>query len=143
MERQRAAIIELFEIGNSSCSIMKTLNIEKGRQAFVYRTLNRYKETGEVKDMERSGRPTSITTTRMRKVIRSRIRRNSRKSMRKLSSELVISRSSVSKVAKKDLGLYSYKLRWVHLVSDKIKQKRLVRSKGLIRDLRPGKYSLL
>ena len=78
-----------------------------------------------MKDRARSGSPTSITTTRMRKVIRSRILRNPRKSMRKMSSELGISRSSV-------LGLSSYKLRRVHFLSDKIKQKRLVRSKGLI-----------
>ena len=55
MERQRAAIIELFDSGNSPFAIIKTLNIEKGRRAFAYRTINRYKKTGEMKDRARSG----------------------------------------------------------------------------------------
>ena len=49
-----------------------------------------------------------------------------------MSSELGISRCPLSKVIKKDLGLSSYKLRKVHFLSDKIKQKRSVRSKGLV-----------
>lgn len=83
MERQRAAIIELFENGNIPSAIMNILNIAKGKAIVCISHYNRYEETGGVQDRARSGRPTSITNTSMRNVIRSRILRNPSKSMRK------------------------------------------------------------
>ncbi|KAI6658330.1 hypothetical protein LOD99_11090 [Oopsacas minuta] len=111
MERQRSAIIELFMSGKRQCDIMRSLNIPKERRKCVYSTIQRYLETSNVKDKSRSRRPITVTTTRMKKIIRDRIRRNPRRSMRKLSSELKISRISVHKIVKSSLGLSSYKRR--------------------------------
>ena len=64
-----------------------------------------------------------------------RIRRNPRRLMRKLSSQLKISRSSVHKIVKSTLGLFSYKRRKVHYLSAAIRQKRLLRSRMLLNRL--------
>ena len=135
MERQRSAIIELFVNGKRQCDIMKLLNIPKERRKFVYNTILRYRETGGVKDRCRSGLPITVTTSRMKKIIQDRIRRNPRRSMRKLSSQLKISRTSVHKIVKSTLGLFSYKRRKVLYLSAAIRQKRLLRSRMLLNRL--------
>ncbi|KAI6648776.1 hypothetical protein LOD99_7163 [Oopsacas minuta] len=98
MERKRSAIIESFVNGKRQCDIMRSLNIPKERRKFVYSIIQRYLETGSVKDKSRSGRPIAITTTRIKIIIRHRIRRNPRRSMRKMSSKLKISPTSVHKI---------------------------------------------
>ncbi|KAI6650052.1 hypothetical protein LOD99_10524 [Oopsacas minuta] len=102
------------------------------RRKLIYRTIKRYKDTGSTSDRQRSGRPTSATTTQKRKVIRSRIQRNPQRSMRKMALELKISRESVRTIVKSDMGLFPYKKRKVHFISPQIKEKRLARSKALL-----------
>ena len=70
MNRQRSAIVELFVNGNTPSEIMKTLGIHKERRMFVYRTIQRYKDTGDTSDRSRSGRPISVTTQRMKNIVR-------------------------------------------------------------------------
>ena len=105
---------------------------QKTRRKLIYRTIKRYRDTGSTSDRQRSGRPTSATTTQKRKVIRSRIQRNPQRSMRKMALELNISRESVRTIVKSDLGLFPYKKRKVHFISAQIKIKRLARSKALL-----------
>ena len=68
---------------------MKQPKIPQTRRKFIYRTIKRNNGTGSVKDRVRSGRPVSVTTVRMK---------NPRRSMRKMASELGISRFSVQKI---------------------------------------------
>ena len=132
METERLTIIELYRKGKDQSEILKILNIPKTRRKFVYRTINRYKDTGSVSDKPRSGRPASVTTTRMRKIVRGRVWRNPRRSVRKMAAELKVSRSSLQRIVKRDLGLSSFKKRKVHYLSKVMKEKRLKRSKVLI-----------
>ena len=111
---------------------MKTLGIRKERRMFMYRTIQRYKDTGDTSDRSRSGRPISVTTQRMQNIVRCRIRRNPRRSIRKMSTELGISRTSVTQIVRKDLGLSSFKLRKVQFLTDTMKLKRKLRSRGLL-----------
>ncbi|KAI6659519.1 hypothetical protein LOD99_14444 [Oopsacas minuta] len=69
----------------------------------------------------------------MRKVVRSRVWRNPQRLIRKMAKELKISRGSLQTIVKRDLGLSSFKKRKVHFLSNKIKTKRLSRSKALHR----------
>ena len=119
--------MELFVNGNTTSEIMKTLGIRKERCMFVYRTGYR-----RHRDRSRSGRPISVTTQRMKNIIRCRIRRNPRRSIRKMSTELGISRTSVTYIVRKDLGLSSFKLRKVQFLTDTMKLKRKLRSRGLL-----------
>ncbi|KAI6648699.1 MhmaT1 transposase [Oopsacas minuta] len=132
MESERSAIIELHMAGKSPSEILKLLNNAKGRRAFIYRTINRYKETGDTVDKPRSGRPYSVTTSALKKVVRERIRRNPHRSMRKMALELNISRRAIQKVVKRDLGMRSFKRKKVQFLSGSVKEKRVSRSKSLL-----------
>ena len=129
MEKERTAIIELFVHNNSQSEIMKLLNIPRSRRKFVYRTIKRYQDTGSILDKPRSGRPVTVTTKKMKNVVRCRIWRNPRRSLRKMASDLKISQGSLRKIVKRDLGLYSFKRKRVHFLSQAIQKKRLLRSK--------------
>ena len=76
MEKNRVAIVNLYLQGKSQSEILKILNFPKTSRKLIYRTIKRYRDTGSTSDKQRSGRPTSVTTTQKRKVIRSRIQRN-------------------------------------------------------------------
>ena len=88
METERAAIIELFRNGNTTAQILKALNIPMKRRNFVYRTINRFRETGSLSDKPRSGRPVTATTREMKSAVRSRVWRNPHRSVRKMALEL-------------------------------------------------------
>uniref|UniRef100_A0A914CDJ0 Transposase Tc1-like domain-containing protein n=1 Tax=Acrobeloides nanus TaxID=290746 RepID=A0A914CDJ0_9BILA len=78
--------------------------------------------------MPRSGRPRTSRTLRLIKVVRERIRRNPRRSMRKMVKELRISEGSVRNIVKKDLRLRLYKLKKTHLLTKKNQIKDVKRS---------------
>ena len=115
MESQRSAVIELFQSGHKKSEILKRLKMSKGRRMFVHRTIKRFQDTGKVKDRNKSGRPVSVTTPNVRKAVREQIRRNPRRSMRKMASVLNISRKSVQRIVRKDLGMKSFKRKKVFL----------------------------
>ena len=135
MERERSAIIELFVKGNNPGEILKLLKMPKQRRKLIYRTIQRYRKTGGVQDMPRSGRPKSVTTPRLKKVVMDRIRRNPRRSLRKMAVELKVSRGSLQNLVRNDLGLRSFKRKKVHFLSKQIREKRKSRSKILLNRL--------
>ena len=94
MDRERAAIIELFSKGKRPGEILKMLQICKTRKEIVYRNIQRYNKTVDINDMPRSGRPKSVRTLRLKKIVMNRIRRNPHRSIRKMASELKVSLGS-------------------------------------------------
>ena len=56
--------------------IMEFLKLPGTKRKFVYRTIQRYFDTVSVQDRERSGRPCSIRTPQLKKVVPERILRN-------------------------------------------------------------------
>lgn len=99
----------------------------------VDRTIRRIKETGDVKDRKRSGRPRSIRTKERKKRIQEKIRRNPRRSARKLSMEEGISDRSMRRLLNIDLGVIPYKRIRRHGLSDRQKEERVKRSKSLLK----------
>ena len=87
MEEKKSKIISLFLNGSSHIEICKSLKSQNTNRMFIYRTIQRYTDTGDVKDRPRSGRPVSVRTRRLREKVRSRITRNPRRPMRKLARE--------------------------------------------------------
>ena len=132
MDRERAAIIELFSKGKRPGEILKMLQICKSRRKIVYRTIQRYNKTGDIKYMPRSGRPKSVRNPRLKKIVMDRIRRNPQRSIRKMASELKVSLGSMQNLVRNDLHFRSFKRRTVHFLSERIIEKRLTRSKGLL-----------
>ncbi|KAI6646055.1 hypothetical protein LOD99_9503 [Oopsacas minuta] len=100
MEKERSAIVELFQKGKKQNEIMKLLKIPQTRQNFVIRTIKRFNETGGVMNRARTGRLVSITTVKVRKIVRSRVWRNPQRSIRKMAKELKISRDLFKRLSR-------------------------------------------
>lgn len=126
--RRRVAIIELHNVGTRNCDIARQLHIPSSR---VSETIRRYQQLGTTEDRPRSGRPRSVNTPRNRSVIRKKITRNPRRSMRRMALELGVSRESVRTIIKKEFKLHPYKFQKAHFLDDKMKAKRLQRCRLL------------
>ena len=129
---ERAAIKLFHDKGYDPATIIKKLadlNISKMK---VYRTVKRLRETGSIEDRKRSGRPRSVRTTQLISKVRSRYWRKSQQSVNKMAHQLKISRSSLNRVVKEELGLRPYKKRKIHGLTRLQEKKRLERSKVLL-----------
>ena len=73
------------------------------------------------KDLKRSGRPRSANNSRNRKIIKMRVKRNPKSSMRKVARETGLNREAVRRIAKNELGIKAYKLQKVQLLTDENK----------------------
>ena len=101
----------------------------------VYRTIKRNNDTKGIADRPRLGRPSTTRSIRLRKAVRSRVARNSKRSMRKMAKDLGVNRESSRKVAREDLGLKSLKRKTGHHLTPTLRQKRVERCKGILRRL--------
>jgi hypothetical protein len=102
---------------------------------FAYRTINRISVTGTIKDRKRIGRPRTVRTSRLVRVVSDRICRNPWRSMQKMAAELDVNRESVRLLVVKDLTMRSFKRRTVRHLNSKLRQVRLARCKALKRRL--------
>ena len=137
MERLRSQVVSLFQTGFSASDILKRMKNENVNRMFVYRTIKRFKETQSIIDRPRSGRPRSARTPRLKNNVHCRIRRNPRKSIRKMAREFSVNHETMRKLVREDLGLKSYKRKAVHHLSEALRFKRLERSKALLRRVGP------
>lgn len=136
----RITVIGLHKVGKNGkqiFSILKSLNIS---QKFVYRTIQRFNETGDVLDRPRTGRPRTARSKQIVEAVRSRIRRNPIRKQTILAREMKIAPRTVSRILRDDLRLRAYKRYTGHLLTDKLKQIRYKRSKKLIREFGSGRY---
>lgn len=129
-EETRAAIIALHLKGKRNVEIVRSLGVSK---QLVSKAVNRYKEQGNNKDRQRSGRPRTANTPKHRKIIRERIRRNFRRSMRKIASDIGISPRTVGRICKSELGCKSLKLQKGQHMTDKVAEVRKKRCQALRR----------
>ena len=119
----RAKIISHYLSGSTPTEILTKLKVDKVNRMLVYRTIKRYKDTQGMTDRPRSGRPPTARAIRLRKAVRSRIARNSKRSMRKMAKELGVNRESLRKLVRYDLGLKSLKRKTVHHLTPALRQK--------------------
>src|SRR5690349_15730433 len=102
----RSGVISLSQSGESVTSIARRLRMHHGT---VSKAVKRFQETGTFEDRPRAGRPRTVTTNRVVKVIRERIRRNPKLSQARASAELGISRRSFGRIVKDRLKMRPYK----------------------------------
>ncbi|KAK0407761.1 hypothetical protein QR680_003576 [Steinernema hermaphroditum] len=76
----RSAIVAYHKRGMPIPVIAKTLKLHREQ---VHRVINRYQETGEVKDRHRSGRSRTARTPALREKVRHKIQRDPQRSIRK------------------------------------------------------------
>ena len=97
--------------------------------------MKRFTETGTTLSKLIPGRNRSVRTRRVIEIVKKRVRRNPRRSMRKTAKELKISETSLRRIVKEDLGLKAYKMQCRHLISATSKQKRLDRGKKMLEEI--------
>lgn len=143
MANKRDSIISLSNNGTSTSKISTLLGVNRRT---VQRTIKKfrskilqeknfkklYREHGTTEDLKRSGRPRSVNTSKNRKMIKMRVQRNSRISMRKVSRETGISATSVRRIAKNELGFKAYKLQKAQFLTEQNKLVRVQRCRGLL-----------
>ena len=100
MIENRAAIVALHHAGKSNSDIAKTLSI--GRLT-VWKTLKRFNERGHLSDHPRSGRPCSQQSTAMIKCIQEKIRRNPKRSIRRLAKTSEMNPRTIRQLVHEDL----------------------------------------
>lgn len=130
MSNNRAAILTLYKAGKRQCQIVRLLKVP---QRTVSHAIRRFNELGHDGDRPGRGRKRTVNTSRNRQIIRKRVKRNPRVSMRKIAREIKINRESVRRMARQELGLKAYKLQKGQLLTNDNKRVRLQRCRALVR----------
>mgnify|MGYP002716655119 CR=1 FL=1 len=128
----RIAVLALFRCGKRAKDIFSTLKPLGISERFVFRTIARFKQTGETVDRVRSGRPRCVRTKEVVNAVRARIRRNPLHKQTILSRDMNISPRTMSRILKDDLHVGAYKRYTRHLLTAKLKEIRQVRSQALL-----------
>ena len=129
------AIIKLHCMGVSNLMIIKQLKVQKST---VYDTIARFKELGDDKDCPRSGHPCTAHTPKIIKAAHERVRRNPKRSIRKMAQEINISQKTKRTIVKMDLKLSSFKQKKLHQLTDLQKKKRADRAQVLLNFIKDG-----
>lgn len=130
MAKTRCAILELFRSGKRQSEIVRLLGISKST---VSDAVLRYKELGHDGDRPGRGRKRTANTSKNRSIVKKRVGRNCKVSMRKIAREIGMNRESMRKIAICELGLKPYKSQKVQLLTDDNKRVRLLRCRQLQR----------
>lgn len=136
----RVAILALFRCGKRAKEIYNLLKPIGINERFVFRTLKRFEETGSVVDRVRSGRPRSARTEKVINAVRARIERKPLRKQKILSREMNVAPRTMSRILRDDLHLSAYKRYTRHLLTDKLKEIRRIRSQGLLDKYEAGLY---
>ena len=135
MESKREAIVNLHRAGKSNAAISKSLCVARPT---VWKAVKRFNEWGDFCDHQRSGRPRSQRHTSMIKAIQERVRRNPRRTIRKMAKDTEMSPRTMGRLIHEDLRMSSFTLQKRQSLSMTVKQKRLERSKLLLNELKRG-----
>ena len=137
---KRSTIITLHQAGHQTKDIVKLLKISRKT---VQKAVKRFKETGSTADRPGRGKKKSVRTEQNKKKLREMIRRNPRRSMRKMAKKLEIDEKSVRTIIRKDLGLNSYRIQKVHELTDKMMSNRLERCRQLRERFSSARYKAI
>ena len=110
--------------------IIKQLKVPKST---VYDTVARFKELGDDKDCPRSGRHRTACTPKIIKSACKRVRRNLKRSIKKMVQEMNISPKTIRTIIKTDLKLSPFKLKKLHQLTDF--QKKIKESEQILSSL--------
>lgn len=77
----------------------------KTSERFLYRTIERYRDTGDVVDWVRCGCPRSVQTKMVIETVRSRISRNPLRKRKTVAREMRVNARSVSRIIRDESSL--------------------------------------
>ena len=116
-------VLSKYENGEAVTKIFRDLN-----GSISYDTIRRWckmiDKTGTIQLSAPPGPPRLVRTKQMIQKVKRRLKGKRKVSSRKLAVELDISRTSVRRILKDDLGCHPYKVRIVPLINDDHKAKR-------------------
>jgi inhibitor of nuclear factor kappa-B kinase subunit alpha len=121
-------IVVLKKAGHSTKDVASRVGVDPKT---VYNVMKRYSETGSIDSKPIPGRKRSVRTKRLVDVVRKRVSRNPRRSMRQMARSLDISETTMRRVVHEDLKCKALKLQRRHLISAASKAKRLDRCKKM------------
>ena len=130
MEEEIRKIFALLEAGHGPSFIQKSLKISK---KCYYSNKKRFERGEGTSRRAGGGRPRLWRTPALIKCVLEKIRRNPRRSMKKLAKEHNVAYATMHKLVWDDLGFKPFKLQYRQLLSVATQQKRLQRSKMLLK----------
>lgn len=139
-KENRIAIIALHKVGFAPMDIFKTLKKLGINRMFIHRTINRYIKDGRIDDNPRSGRPRDIRTKNAICAVRNRINRNPRRHQKIMAREMGISKRTMSRIIRDDLGMKAYRRRTGQYLTLKLQEQRVKKSKVLLSRYGAGRY---
>ncbi|CAD6195867.1 unnamed protein product [Caenorhabditis auriculariae] len=112
----------------------------KVSRVLVFRTAQRYRRLGTSDDMQRSGRPVTVTTPEAVKAVREKIRRTPERSVRKMAKEYKMSRESMRTVVKDKLKMIPYRMQKGASLNQKNKTLRMKKARKLLAGTKDGSH---
>lgn len=116
-------VLSKYNSGDSAAKIFHDLNGGLCR-ATIYKWCKMIKETGSIKLLKPPGCRRLVRTKQMIQQVKSRLTRKKGVSTRKLATELAVSRRSIQRMLKSDLGCRAYKKRIEPMITEAQKAKR-------------------
>eukprot|EP00095_Tigriopus_kingsejongensis_P012762 snap_masked-scaffold30_size591359-processed-gene-4.18 protein:Tk12762 transcript:snap_masked-scaffold30_size591359-processed-gene-4.18-mRNA-1 annotation:"AGAP011128-PA" len=123
MDEKRQEIATLLRAGYSQVNIMTTLNVSK---TMVYNAKKRLDASGDARRYHGGGRPRSVRTKALETAVKAKVRRNPRRSVRKLARDHNVSRKTMRSIVE-DLGLTSRVIPTRQLITEASRVKRIER----------------
>lgn len=133
LEQKRAAIIYHYENGKRKIEMFKVLKKLNLDYNLVNRTIKRFQETGSTKKCKRKNPTRPKRTPAMLKELKETIRRNPGRSLKKLALQMNVSRQTIKRALKIDLGLKALKRGNCHMLTIPQKEARVKKCKALLR----------
>jgi hypothetical protein len=103
-EAQRRVIAEMIRAGKTTADIRTVLNVSRKRIFTVRRMLA---ETGSFVKRHGGGHSRTKRTKKVIAAVRAKVKRNPRRSIRRLTREYSMSKSVMAQLVKEDLGMVS------------------------------------
>lgn len=140
--KKTSSVPDLLHAGVSPTAIARQLGISRRS---IYKIKKKMELTGTNERKAGSGRKRSARTKSVIDKVKSRLKRNPVRSMRKMAKELNISLTSVRRIVKEDLKMKSRARLKVPLLTTKQKKARMDRAKALLNNIKhaaPGRVML-
>lgn len=122
-EDVRKIVISKYKKGDSPTKICCDLNNEVCLST-IKRWCKKFADSGSIEPSYSPGRPRTVRTKKIVKKVKTRLNGKKRVSVRILSRELKISKTTAHRILKKDLGCKAYKKTIKPLLTDDHKMKR-------------------
>lgn len=131
--KKTQAVPALLRAGLTPTQIAKQLGISR---CAIYKIKTKLKSTGTDSRKPGSGRPRSARTKDVIRKVKQRIKSNPVRSIRKMATDLHISRSSMQRLVQNDLKMKTRARVKVPLLTTAQQETRLHRSKALLKDVK-------